>query len=195
MTIGIYSGSFDPIHTGHISLASWIATTAAVDQVWLLVSRRNPLKANPTTASDADRLAMARLASAPAKGVEVSDFEMSLPTPSFTYYTLCRLREAYPQHAFRLIIGSDNWHDFPKWRDYNRIISDFGILIYPRPDYPITKPLPPGVELIGDAPQSPASSTKIRRMLENGMIPGSALLSPAVADYIRSRRLYSASKK
>lgn len=170
MEIAVYSGSFDPLHTGHACLASWTAQFCAfVDEVWLLVSPRNPLKPQGTEASEEDRLAMATLVADTLPGVRVSDFEFSLPRPSYTHLTLRRLSEAYPQHRFRLLIGSDNWLIFDRWKNYGQIIRDFGVLIYQRPGYPVeADALPAGVTLLSDAPQFDISSTFIRRGIAEG---------------------------
>ena len=110
MNIAVYSGSFDPIHTGHAMLASYCAQYCdGIDQVWLMVSPQNPLKPVTTTAGERQRLDMARLVAEGCNGVYASDFETGLPRPSYTYHTLCALRRQMPQHHFRLMIGSDNW--------------------------------------------------------------------------------------
>ncbi|MDE5586230.1 MAG: nicotinate-nicotinamide nucleotide adenylyltransferase, partial [Muribaculaceae bacterium] len=106
---GVFGGSFDPIHNGHIRLAQYVLDHTDLDEVWLMVSPLNPLKPQGYVASDAERLEMARLAVAGHPGIKVSDFEFSLPIPSYTYNTLSRLRGAHPDIDFRMIIGGDNW--------------------------------------------------------------------------------------
>lgn len=190
MIIGIYSGSFDPIHTGHAMLANYVAQSGVVDRVWLMVSRHNPLKDNDTLASEADRLAMASLVAARCKNVEVSDFEMHLPSPSYTIDTLDALSAAYPCHTFKIIIGSDNWLAFNLWKDHKRILSDYGVIIYPRPGANIAGPIPSGAEYLEKAPIAEISSTAIRKGLAEGrnecfMIPES------IASYIEEHSLYN----
>ncbi len=136
-TIAVYGGSFDPVHTGHTMIASQVASLPGVDEVWLMVSPENPFKQGRRMAPEARRLEMARLAVADLDNVEVSDFEFSLPRPSYTYNTLRALRDAYPDCTFRIIIGADNWRDFAAWRSGREIASEFGVIVYPRPDTPI----------------------------------------------------------
>ena len=135
MRIGVYCGSFDPIHTGHAMVANYLAQYGGLDEVWLMVSRHNPLKVGRDPASEPHRLAMVKFVAEGCSRVVASDFEFSLPVPSYTYVTLCRLRERFPQHKFVLIIGSDNWHNFNRWRDSESILREFGLIVYPRPGY------------------------------------------------------------
>lgn len=189
MRIGIYSGTFDPIHTGHAILASYIAQSGLVDEVWLLVSPRNPLKKEAAAASDEERLQMARLAAEGLPGVTVSDFEMHLPLPSYTYRTLRDLRESYPDHQFRLIVGADNWCSFSSWADWERILSEFGLIVYPRPGFTV-EGLPAGSSLIADAPLIGISSSGIRSDLAAGRCVRYLVPDPVLA-YIRDHKLYS----
>ena len=190
MKIGVYSGSFDPIHTGHAMVANYVAQWGGVDEVWLMVSRQNPLKEGRKPLSDRHRLAMARLVAEECEGVVASDFEMHLPLPSYTYVTLTKLRATYPEHDFTLIIGSDNWVDFGRWRDADKIIRDFGLLIYPRPGYEVPNLTPAGVKVLGSGPTSFISSTFFRDALHEGR--NVKFFVPLnVAAYIRDHRLYS----
>lgn len=189
MKTGIYSGSFDPIHIGHTTLAQWLACHTDLDRVWLMVSPVNPLKTG-YSGSDHDRLNMARIACQSLKNVTVSDFEFTLPRPSYTYSTLTELSHKYPDDEFRLIIGSDNWEIFNRWFNADKIISEFGILIYPRPGYAQKMPeTPKNVEFLADAPQTDISSTTIREMIRQGA-DVSRLLPPGVLPYIRQQSLY-----
>lgn len=189
MVIGIYSGSFDPIHTGHAMVANYCAQWGQVDEVWLMVSRLNPLKEGVTPADDRHRLEMARIVAASSTRVRASDFEMSLPLPSYTYVTLCHLRERYPEHTFKLIIGSDNWVNFGRWRDAHKIIREFGILIYPRPGFSVPDTPPAGVEVAGNGPTAHISSSFVRRALAQGANINFFVPIP-VADYIERHGLY-----
>lgn len=189
MRIGIYSGSFDPIHTGHAMVANYCSQWGGVDEVWLMVSRLNPLKEGTHPTSGEHRLHMATLVAEKCRGVRASGFELSLPLPSYTYVTLCRLREEYPQHEFVLIIGSDNWINIGRWRNAEKIIREFGLLIYPRPGFEIPADLPQGVQVLGEGPTAHISSTFVRDAVRNGadihfFVPG------VVAEYIMSHRLY-----
>lgn len=189
--IVVYPGSFNPIHTGHVILASYLAQCQpGVDEVWLLVTPENPLKPLAGGASDSHRLEMARVAVSEIPGVRVSDFEFSLPRPSYTYATLRALAHKYPQHDFSLLIGSDNWAIFSKWRDWEKILSEFGVKIYLRPGFPVDEAcLPAGAQVCDGAPQVEISSTFIRDSLAEGlnMI---GFLPSGVSEYVTDNRLY-----
>lgn len=188
--IGVYSGSFNPIHLGHVRLAEYICSQKVVDEVWLMVSPLNPLKQGQTMESDADRLVMAKLATAQCNSIRPSDFEFNLPKPNYTYNTLCLLRENYPDYDFTLIIGSDNWLIFDKWRNWTEIIDEFGLIIYPRPGYEIdTSKLPTNVILLARAPVTDLSSTQIRTALTDNA-DTSAMLHEDVRQYILAKCLY-----
>lgn len=190
-TIAIYPGSFDPPHLGHVMVASYVAQWGGVDAVWLMPSGINPLKLNNAPkASDADRLEMCKLAVEGIPSVEVSDFELQLPRPSFTYKTLCALKEAYPDYDFRLIIGADNWQVFNRWRDTDKIISEFGLIIYQRPGYEISLvDLPENVRVLTEGPLMLISSTFIRQAIATGKSPA-GFIPKDVAKYIEGRGLY-----
>ena len=130
--VGIFGGSFNPIHLGHTALAAYICEQGFVDEVWLMVSPQNPLKLDLTLLDENDRLAMARLATAPYPMLRACDFEFTLPRPSYTYHTLQALRKAYPDHEFSLIIGEDNWQCFDRWYRGEDIARETSIIIYPR---------------------------------------------------------------
>lgn len=189
MRIGIYSGSFDPIHTGHAMVANYVAQWGGVDEVWLLVSPLNPLKIEHRPADDHHRMTMARLVAEECVGVQASDFEFQLPLPSYTYVTLTKLRERYPEHEFVLIIGSDNWVNFGRWRDAHKIIREFGLLVYPRPGYELPETPPDGVEVLESAPSSFISSTFVRDAIKSGANVN-FFVPLNVSRYIREQRLY-----
>lgn len=190
MTIGIYSGSFDPIHTGHAIITNYLSQTGLVDKLWLMVSRHNPLKQTPTYASDADRIAMVKIVASRLENVDVCDFEFSLPYPSYTITTLRELSAIYPDCQFRLVIGADNWNEFSKWKDGNEIIRDYGIIIYPRPHSDIDPcMLPDNVTYLADAPLMEISSTAIRKGLTEGKNM-SYFIPSAINDYITEHSLY-----
>lgn len=188
--VGIYSGSFNPIHLGHVRLAEFICSENLVDEVWLMVSPLNPLKQGQTLESDAHRLAMAKIATTHCPKIQPSDFEFYLPKPNFTYRTLSQLRTVYPDCDFTLIVGSDNWLIFDKWRNWQEIIDEFGLLVYPRPGYDVDESnMPANVRLLAEAPVTDLSSTEIREALTSGK-DTSEMLNSAVRDYIISNGLY-----
>ena len=194
MTVGIFGGSFDPVHNGHLQLARYALAHAGLDEVWLMVSPRNPLKLHATIATDSQRLEMARIAVEDIPGIRVSDFEFSLPRPSYSWLTLSRLHAAYPGISFRLIIGGDNWADFERWKNPDLIRSQFGVIVYPRPGESIPNP-PAGVAILSDAPQMQVSSTEIRHLLAcpppDSLQRLRQLLPPPVLDYILDHNIYT----
>ena len=130
--IGIYGGSFNPVHFGHVGLAKWVIENTDLDELWLMVSPNNPLKEAGTLAPENERLAAVREAVKDIPGVKVSDFEFSLPRPSYTANTLRALQQAYPGVEFTLVIGEDNIAIFDRWREYEYILANFRIFVYPR---------------------------------------------------------------
>ncbi len=181
MKIGIYGGSFNPIHFGHTGLAQWVVNNTDLDEVWLMVSPNNPLKDASILADEQKRLAAAkeaigdgRLAS--GKRIIVSDFEFTLPRPNYTANTLRELKKQYPQHEFTLIIGEDNLEIFPKWREYTYLLENFRILVYPRKGSgksveQMMQELETAhikeVQLLANAPYFEISSTELRKNLHN----------------------------
>ena len=190
MRIGIFGGSFNPIHTGHTRLGQWLVRKNYVDELWLMVSPLNPLKQNSTERlPDGLRLQLAQLAVEGKAGLRVSDFEMHLPRPSYMVYTLAQLRQAYPQHEFLLIIGADNWLRFNQWRNSEEIMLHHRLLVYPRPGYALdTASMPQGVSLVA-TPLFNISSTQIRQAIANGHYHGRGL-SPKVWKSIKQNRYY-----
>ncbi len=132
MVIGIYGGSFNPVHYGHVGLARWVMEHTDLDELWLMVSPNNPLKPAGLLAPEEERLAAVREAVREIPHVMVSDFEFSLPRPSYTANTLRELQKAYPQHTFTLVIGEDNIAIFDQWKEYEYIAKHFRIFVYPR---------------------------------------------------------------
>ena len=185
MRIGIFGGSFNPVHNGHIALASKIRELAKLDEVWLVVSPHNPLKATDSLMPDEDRLNMVRLAVEGIDGLVASDYEFHLPQPSYMLHTLQCLKKDYPEDSFSLVIGADNWDCFDRWFGYKEIISGFPIFIYPRKGTDIeVSLLPPTVKLL-DTGLYNISSTEIRqRLMGNKSIDG--LVPKCVVNYLSS---------
>ncbi len=192
MRIGIYGGSFNPIHKGHTELAASIVQQGLVDELWLLVSPLNPLKQGETSdiAEYEHRLSMARLATEDIEGVKVSDFEKNLPLPSYTITTLGELHKAYPEHEFVLVIGADNWERFPRWYHAQEIIDTYSILIYRRPGCEMDETLLPLSVQVVDTPLYDISSTEIRESVKKGRMP-LKWVDRKVATYISVHHLYS----
>jgi len=168
MQIAIFSGSFNPIHNGHLAIAREVLAQGAAEELWFLVSPQNPLKKNIGLLPETDRLEMVKLAIEDEKGMMASDFEFHLPRPSYTINTLEKLRENYPEHQFKLLIGGDNLAIFHKWVEYQRIKDEFGLIVYPRPESNIEDlPQFPNTTIIS-APLIDLSATEIREKLYKG---------------------------
>ena len=158
MRTGIFGGSFNPIHNGHIALVRQLREAAQLDEVWLMVSPQNPLKLEADLLDDKLRLALAQRALEGVEGVRACDYEFRLPKPSYTWNTLQHLVHDYPSYTFVLLIGGDNWARFTRWRRWKDILWHHDVVVYPRDSYPGTI----------QVPLLPVSSTDIRRKVKNG---------------------------
>lgn len=187
-TIGILGGSFNPVHIGHLMLASYLVQWGYVDKVWLTLSPRNPLKDPSDLLPDVKRLSMLSIAAKGAPDIEICDIELSMPKPSYTINTLDLLKERYPENRFKLIIGSDNWSVFDKWRSPDRILEDYGVMVYLRPGYPIERRHIEGLEIV-EAPMIHVSSTFIRNAIAKGRNMN-YFLPAGVYKYIMDNKLY-----
>ncbi len=188
--IGILGGSFNPVHIGHLMLASYLKQFCGLDAVWLTLSPLNPLKSHPDELiPDLQRLEMLKIATRDAgEGIGVCDIELSMPRPSYTINTLRLLQRRYRNKHFKLIIGSDNWRIFEQWKDYEAILEEFGVLVYPRPGYPVPHRYEDGMEVV-DAPMSSLSSTFVRNAISRGK-DMNFFLPPGVYDYIKEHSIY-----
>ncbi len=189
MQIGLFFGSFNPIHIGHLIIANTMAESDWIDQVWFVVSPQNPFKKSSNLAHEHDRLEMVRLAIDENPKFNVTDIEFRMPKPSFTIDTLAYLTEKFPQHRFKLILGEDNLVHFHKWKNYEAILEHHELLIYPRPKVTGQTKISTSYYKIVEAPMIDISATFIRDSLQNGrsiryLVPGS------VADYMRGKHLY-----
>lgn len=166
---GFFGGTFNPLHLGHVALARHIMEVAHLEEVWFVVSPLNPFKASAThLLPDEERLRLAQKALADQPHLVVSDCEMHLPRPSFTYRTLRMLRAQHPDRRFTLIIGADNWLAFSRWAHHEEILAHHRVVIYPRPHCPVdAATLPVGVTLV-DAPLHTVSSTEVRQRVAAG---------------------------
>lgn len=186
--VGIFGGSFNPVHKGHVMLAQFLSQSQYLDEVWLTLSPQNPFKESNDLLDDKHRLAMLHLATEGIEGVKVCDIELSMPQPSYTIYTLEKLSQQYPDYEFRLVIGGDNWNVFDRWKDYQRIIDEYGVVIYPRPGYEL-KPIRENNVVVIDAPLMDVSSTEIRADIVNSS-EKCDMLPQGVWDYIKKNNLY-----
>lgn len=192
-TVGILGGSFNPVHIGHMMLASYLAQWGYVDQVWLTLSPRNPLKKASELQPDMKRLQMLSIAAKSATNIDICDIELTMPRPSYTINTLDLLAERYPNLRFKLIIGSDNWQIFEQWREPQRILDQYGVIVYLRPGYPVDDIHVAGLE-VAQAPMIDLSSTFIRDSIAKGRNMNYFLPS-GVYKYIIDNRLYQPETK
>lgn len=167
-SVGLFFGSFNPVHIGHMILANYMATRTGLDEVWLVVSPQNPLKKSNSLARDHDRLHLVELAIGDNPRLRASRVEFDLPKPSYTIDTLAVLRDKYPHYDFSLIMGSDNIASLRKWKNYELILRDFAIRVYPRPGYPGGELLEHPAVTQHDAPLMHLSATYIREALREG---------------------------
>lgn len=168
MKIGLFFGTFNPIHIGHLIIANHIAEYSDLDEVWLVVTPLNPLKDKKTLLADHHRYYMVQLAVENYKKIKANDIEFKLPQPNYTVHTLAHLSEKFPQHHFSLIMGSDNLNSFHKWKNYDFILEQYQLLIYPRiadaqPDTAFLNHK--NVKLV-KAPVIEISATMIRQMIK-----------------------------
>ena len=167
---GIYGGSFNPIHRGHVCLAKALAETEFVDEIWLLVSPQNPFKVDDCLLDDALRLRLTRMAVAHEPKVEVCDREFTLPRPSYMYNTLTALSQEHPDREFVLVIGADNWERFHRWYRSDDILSAYRLIV--------------------DTPLLDISSTEIRRRIASEPDYNGEGLPPVVWEEIKGKNLY-----
>lgn len=169
-TVGILGGSFNPVHIGHLVLANYIVQFTDVDEVWLTLSPLNPLKQERhDIASDKHRMEMLMIATATGDGaIKTCGIELSMPKPSFTIDTLRALKKQHSGYRFKLIIGSDNWLIFDRWKRHDEILKNFGVVIYPRPGYPLATAITDHNAEIVNAPEIELSSSFIRDSIAMG---------------------------
>ena len=188
--IGVFSGSFNPIHNGHLIMANYMCEFTNLDEVWLIVTPHNPLKSREDMLDEQVRLKMVEHAVKKYDNIKASDVELHMKRPSYTINTLGELSHEHPECNFTLIIGADNWAFFDKWKEYKKIIDSYKVLIYPRYQSNVVVPesLRETIQLV-NAPIIEISSTFIRHSIKKGKNVR-AFLPPEVYDYIESENLY-----
>jgi len=168
MRIGLFFGSFNPIHHGHLALTNYIVEFSEPEQIWFVISPHNPFKKKNSLLKDYDRYELVYRAIADSDKFRISGIEFNMPQPSYTIDTLVRLSEKFPQHSFSLIMGADNLQTLHRWKNYEQILSDYRILVYPRPGYHGGDlALHHSVTAV-DAPQMDISSSFIRKAIKAG---------------------------
>ena len=166
MKIGLYFGSFNPIHNGHLILANHIAHLQIVKEVWFVVSPQNPLKKNNDLLNDRLRLHLVREATADNRKFKVSDIEFSLPKPSYTIETILYLQEKFPTYQFDIIIGSDSFSNLEKWKNYQTLIKLVNFIVYPRAGFPISNNIHATFIEIKNVPTIHISASFIREQIK-----------------------------
>jgi nicotinate-nucleotide adenylyltransferase len=200
MKVGLYFGTFNPIHVGHLIIANFMADYTGLDKVWLVVTPQNPLKDKNTLLNDFHRLDLVRVAIEDNPHLQASDIEFHLPKPSYTITTLAYLKEKYPQHEFSLIMGEDNLRTFHKWKNHEQIIRDHKLYVYPRvltegeidelKDYHSESPYASHPNVIScDAPVMKVSSSFIRKAIRDKK-DVRYLLTDTVYNYIKEMHFY-----
>jgi nicotinate-nucleotide adenylyltransferase len=189
MKIGLFFGSFNPIHIGHLIIANIMAETTDLKKVWFVVSPQNPFKPSKGLLHEFDRFDMVRAAVYDSYNLEVTDIEFNLPKPSYTIHTLVHLSEKHPDKEFKVIIGEDNLVNFQKWKNHERILEDYGLYVYPRPQTQLSDMRKRHNVRIVDAPMLDISATFIRNCIKKNQSIR-YLVPDAVEEMIRTRGFY-----
>ena len=169
LKVGLYFGSYNPIHIGHLAIANYMVEFTDINQLWFVVSPQNPFKRKANLLDDYQRLEMTHRAVEGDDRLRASNIEFNLPKPSYTIDTLTYLKEQHPNFQFLIIMGSDNLENFHKWKNYNRIIENFGVIVYPRPGFDKSKiQLHKNISIAENAPLMEISSSFIRKAIANG---------------------------
>lgn len=167
MNIGLYFGSFNPIHTGHLIIASHVVNSTNLDEVWFVVSPQNPFKKSQGLLNEHHRLHLINTAIEGEHKLKASSVEFKLPKPSYTIDTLTYLSEKYPKHQFTIIMGSDGFRNIDKWKNAETLLKNYKILIYKRPGFEVNNSAAADIKIL-DAPLLEISSTHIRELIKKG---------------------------
>ena len=189
MKTGLFFGSFNPIHAGHLMIANYMANFTDLDEVWMVVSPHNPLKDKRKLSNKYDRLEMAKLATENSEHLKVSDIEFGLPQPSYTIDTLAYLGEKYPGREFVLIMGADNLVSFKKWKNYEVLLANYKIFVYPRSGSDTSEWIGHPAVVFTDTPEMEISSTFIRKAIAAGKNV-QYFVPDRVLDFIESKSMY-----
>ena len=167
MKIGLYFGSFNPIHTGHLIIANHVLNETEIQKIWFVVSPQNPFKHSATLLNEYDRLHLVQIAIEADDRFRASEIEFSLPKPSYTSHTLTYLSEKYPTHQFSVLMGSDSFQNLANWKNAEHIIQNYPILVYKRPGFDVTNSIGAKATFM-DAPLLEISATLIRESIQKG---------------------------
>jgi nicotinate-nucleotide adenylyltransferase len=167
MNIGLYFGSFNPVHTGHLIIANHILNETDLEKIWFVVSPQNPFKSNATLLNEYNRLHLLKVATEDDTRIKISDIEFNLPRPSYTSITLAHLVEKYPEHQFSLIMGSDSFQNLHKWKNFESIVTGYPIYVYNRASFEISNHVNAKLTIV-DAPLLQISATQVRQLVKEG---------------------------
>ena len=193
MQVGLYFGSFNPIHTGHLIIANFIANNTSLDEVWFVVSPQNPFKNTSSLLNEQHRLSLVKIAIDGEKKLKASNVEFKLPRPSYTADTLVYLSEKYPKKIFSIIMGSDSYQNIEKWKNYKYIINNYNIFIFQRPAFILKENLLKNIKIV-EAPLLEISSTMIRKNIKEKKSIR-YLVSDAVMEEIENQKYYGSELK
>ena len=193
MKIGLYFGSFNPIHVGHLIIANHILNETDLDKIWFVVSPLNPFKESDNLLNEYDRLHLVQKAIESDNRLKASDIEFSLPRPSYTVHTLAYLKEKYPTHSFSIIMGSDSFQNLGKWKNADVIIRENPVIVYKRPGFEVDNTLNAQLTIM-NAPLLEISATHIRELIRSGKSI-KFLVPPSVEEEILASGLYKKVQK
>ena len=188
MHIGLYFGSFNPIHIGHLIIANHVLNNSEVDKIWFVLSPHNPLKESHTLLNEYDRMHLAELAIADNPKFRASNVEFGLPRPSYTIDTLTYLSEKFPLEKFSVIMGGDSFQNIQRWKNYEQLLAQYSIIVYNRPGFTVNPPVAAQITVM-DAPMLDISSTFIRKQIREGK-SARYILPEAVWKYVSDNRYY-----
>ncbi len=190
MNIGLYFGSFNPIHIGHLIVANHVLEHSDLDKIWFVISPQNPLKKSSTLLNEYDRMHLVELAIEDNPKFKASNIEFKLPKPSYTIDTLTYLKEKFPLESFTVIMGSDSYLNLPKWKNYEQLKQQYKIIVYERPEHKIEEQSTENITFL-KAPLIAASSTFIRNLIKEKK-SARYLLPEKVYQYIIDSNYYNA---
>jgi len=188
MNIGLYFGSFNPIHIGHLIIVNHVLNETSINKIWFIVSPQNPFKESKTLLNEFDRLHLVRLATQDDNRIKCSDIEFNLPKPSYTSNTLTFLSEKYPEHQFSIIMGSDSYQNLDKWKNYETIINNYPVYVYKREGHEIKKTFDKEAVIL-NAPIIQISASQIREHIKSAKSIR-YLVPEIVREEIESRKFY-----